>query len=136
LPDGGLDHALVGGGLAAVEHPLRALGDPLGDLGAHQLRGCLAHDGVGGGAALLGEMAVGEEDAAVAVEVGHRVRDVVGVEAQLRLLDLERLAQPVVAVDVDHQAVQALDRAVLADVGNQVHAHPALDPVLHAASRS
>jgi hypothetical protein len=42
------------------------------------------------GPALLREVAVGEEDATVAIEVRDRVRDVVGVETQLRFL----LAQP------------------------------------------
>ena len=60
-----------------------------------------------------------------AVEVRDRARDVVGEEAQLDFLRLQRVADADVVLDVGHHGERAADPAADFAVGEQRHAHPA-----------
>ena len=117
--------ALVSHDLAVVEHLLRALGDPRRGVRAEHFRRRPAEDRLRRRAALLGEMAVGEEEAAVAVEVGDGIGNIFGVEAQLRFLRLDGAPQLVVGLDVEQHDEDAEHGARAVAVGNHVAADAA-----------
>jgi hypothetical protein len=76
------------------------------------------------GAALLREVAVGEEDAAAAIEVRDRVGDVVGVEAQLRFLLAQLFLRQLDLVDIRRDDVVAVEAPLHHD-GGEAHLVPA-----------
>jgi hypothetical protein len=117
--------ALVGRGFPAVEHLLRALGDPGGVLRAHDLGGRAADQVLQPRVALQREMAVREHHPPVAVEVGDGVGDVVGEEPQLGLAVAQPLLRGLHVVDVDAHAVIAVEGAVGAEDRHQADEVPA-----------
>ena len=71
------------------------------------------------------ERLVDERVLEVAVEVGDRARDVVGEQAQLRLVRLHRIADADVVLDVVHHQERAADAPAHLAVREQRVAHPA-----------
>ncbi len=96
-----------------------------GDIGGHHLERRLAVDLVLRLAHPVRERLVDERVVQTLVEVRDRARDVVGEQAQLRLLRLERVADAHVVLDIVPHDERAADAAAHLAVGEQRDAHPA-----------
>ncbi len=126
---GRADEPLVGEALAAPQALDVRVEELAGGLLAQQLGHGAAQDPVRALAAHALEGAVHVLVAEVRADEGDGLGDVLRVEAQLPLLALERLAQALVVVDVQDDRVDPAHRAVGGEVGDEVHADPALGAV-------
>ena len=95
------------------------------DVGGHHLERRLAVDLVLRLAHRVRERLVHERVPEIAIEVGDRARDVVGEQAHLRFLRLQRVADADVVLDVGHHRERAADAAAHLAIGEQRDARPA-----------